>query len=56
MSKHTKHTNIIYYFITDHIEKYELYLEWCPTAVMIGYFIMKPTKRATFKILRDQLM
>ena len=25
-SKRTKHINIRYYFVTDHIEKYEIYL------------------------------
>ena len=55
-SKRTNHINIRYYFITYCIEKYELYLEWCPTSDMIGYFMTKPTQGAAIKRLWDQLM
>ena len=47
-SKSKKHITIRYYFVTDHIEKDELSLEWCPTAHMIGYFMIKPTQGAAF--------
>ena len=53
ISKRTKHIYIRYYFVTYRIEKYEIYLEWCTTVDMIGYFMTKPTQVAAFKILRD---
>ena len=56
IGKHTNHINIRYYFVTDRIEKYELSLERCPTADMIGYFMTKPTQGAAFKRFWDQLM
>ena len=56
ISKRTKHTNIRYYFVTDHIGKYELSLECCPTADMIEYFMIKPTQGAAFKKLWDHLV
>ena len=55
-SKRTKHINIRYYFVTYQIGKYELFLEWCPTAEIIGDFMTKPTQGAEFKRFRDQLM
>ena len=55
-SKRKNHINIRYYFIKDHIEKYELSIEWCTTEDVIGYFIIKPTQVVAFKRFRDQLM
>ena len=54
-SKRKKHTNIRYYFITDRIEKDELYLEWCTTADMIVDFMKKPNQGAAFKRFQDKL-
>ena len=55
-SKCTKHIKTRYYFVTDHIKKYEISLEWCPTADIIGDFMTKPTQGAAFKRFRDKLM
>ena len=55
-SKHTRHIDIRYYFVTDYIEKYGLSLNWCPASDKIGYFMTKPTQGVTFKRFWDQLM
>ena len=53
-SKRKNHINIRYYSVTNHIEKYELSLEWCPTADIIGGFMSKPTQGGVFKRFQDQ--
>ena len=55
-SKRKNHMSTIYHFLTDRTEKYELLLESCPTAYMIGYFMMKPNQGMEFNRFRDQLM
>ena len=52
----TKHINIRYYFVTDIIEKYELSLEWCTKAYMIGYFMTKSAQGAAFNRFQDKFM
>ena len=47
--KGTNHINICLFSITDRISKKELYIEWCPTNEMIGYFMAKPTQGSLFK-------
>jgi hypothetical protein len=55
-SKHTKHINIRYLFITDRVKKEELSVVWCPTVDMIGYFATKSLQGALFHKFRDQIM
>jgi hypothetical protein len=55
-SKHTKHINIWYFFITNHVDKGDLSLVWCPTRDMIGDFMTKPLQGALFSKFRDQIM
>jgi hypothetical protein len=55
-SKHMKHVNIGYFFITDHIDKGDVSLVWCPTGDMIGDFMTKPLQGALFWKFRDQIM
>jgi hypothetical protein len=45
-SKHTKHVNIWYFFITDHVDKGDVSLVWCLTGDMIGDFMTKPLQGA----------
>jgi hypothetical protein len=47
-SKCTKHVNIQYFFITDHINKGDISLVWCLTRDMIGDFMTKPLQGALF--------
>jgi hypothetical protein len=55
-SKHTKHVNIRYFFITDHINKGDISLVWCPTGDMIRDFMTKPLQGALFWKFRDHIM
>ena len=55
-SKCTKHINIRYFFITDRVNKGDISLAWCPTADMVGDFMMKPLQGALFQKFRDQIM
>ncbi len=55
-SKCTKHVNIRYFFITDHINNGIILWVWCPTGDMIGDFMTKPLQGALFWKFRDQIM
>ena len=55
-SKRTKHINIRYFFVTDRIKKGDISVEWCPTELMHGDFMTKPTQGALFTRTRDQIM
>jgi hypothetical protein len=55
-SKHTKHVNIRYFFITNRVDKGDVSLVWCPTGDMIGGFMTKPLQGALFWKFRDQIM
>jgi hypothetical protein len=55
-NKHTKHINIWYFFITDHINKGNISLVWCLTGDMIRDFMTKPPQGALFQKSRDQIM
>jgi hypothetical protein len=54
-SKCTKHVNIRYFFITDHVDKGNVSMVWCPTGDMIGDFMTKPLQGAVFRKFRDQI-
>ncbi len=55
-SKRTKHVNIWYFFITNHVDKGDVSLVWCPTGDMIRDFMTKPLQGALFRKFRDQIM
>jgi hypothetical protein len=55
-TKHTKHINTRYFFITDRINKGEVSLEWCPMGDMIGDYMTKSLQGALFRKFRDQIM
>jgi hypothetical protein len=55
-SKHTKHFNIWYFFITDRVDEGNVSLVWCLTGDMIGDFMTKPLQGALFQKFRDQIM
>jgi hypothetical protein len=55
-SKHTKHINIWYFFITDRVNKGNVSLVWCLTGDMIRDFMTKPLQGALFQKFRDQIM
>jgi hypothetical protein len=45
-SKHTKHINIRYFFITGQICNNKVSVVWCPTGDMITDFVTKPLQGA----------
>jgi hypothetical protein len=55
-SKHTKHINIWYFFMTNCINKGIVLLVWCLTRDMIGDFMTKPLQCALFWKFRDQII
>lgn len=55
-SKHTKHLNIQYYFITDRINKGETTVKYCPTGDMVGDFFTKPLQGSKFRQFHDIIM
>jgi hypothetical protein len=55
-SKHMKHINIWYFFITNQINNGYISLVWCPTGDMIRDFMTKPLQGALFWKFRDQIM
>jgi hypothetical protein len=55
-TKHTKHINIWYFFITDQIAKGDLTVEWCLTGEMVGDYMTKPLQGVLFHKFCDQIM
>ncbi len=55
-SKHTKHVNIWYFFITNHVDKGDIPLVWYPSGDMIGDFMTIPLQGALFCKFRDQII
>jgi hypothetical protein len=55
-SKHMKHVNIWYFFITNRIDKGNVSLVWCPTGDMIGDFMTKPLQGALLRNFKGQIM
>jgi hypothetical protein len=55
-SKRTKHIEIRYYYVADHIANGDLSIVWCPTDKMIADFLTKPLQGKVFQKFRDVLM
>ena len=55
-SRQIKHLNIRYFFITDHIKKGELKIEYCPTDDVIADFFTKPLQGKNFIQFRKIIM
>jgi hypothetical protein len=55
-SKQTKHIEIWYYYVADHIAKGDLSVVWCPTNKMIADFLTKPLQGKVFQQFRDVLI
>jgi len=47
-SKHTKHLDVHYYFVTDHIKRGEVKVAHCPTENMLADFFTKTLQGAAF--------
>ncbi len=55
-SKHTRHINIQYFFITDWVNMKEISPHWCPTKEMVTGFWTTPLQSSHFRKLRDYIM
>ncbi len=55
-SKHTRHINVQYFFITDWVNMKEISPHWCPTKEMVADFWTKPLQGSHFRKLRDYIM
>ena len=50
--KKTRHIEIRYYFITDHVQRKNIRLAYCPTEDMISDFFTKPLQGSQFRKFR----
>ena len=55
-SNRTNHINIQFFFVTDHINKKEVTVEWCPKNEITGFFITKPLQGNLFKKFSNRIM
>jgi len=55
-SKHTKHLNCHYFFISDQIKKGYMSVKYCPTTEMIADFFTKPLQGKLFVKFRKAIM
>ena len=54
--KKTRHIEIRYYFITDHIKRKNIHVDYCPTEAMISDFYTKPLQGSQFRKFRDFIL
>eukprot|EP00957_Ditylum_brightwellii_P115965 8845716-Ditylum_brightwellii.AAC.1 len=55
-SKHTRHINIHYFFVTDWIKSGDLTINYCPTVMMVWDFYTKALQGKMFRTFRDQIL
>jgi hypothetical protein len=54
--KKTRHFEIRYYFIHDHIKRGNVKVEYCPTDQMVGDFHTKPLQGSAFRRFRAVIL
>ena len=54
--KKTRHIEIRYYFMADHVKRKNIRLEYCPTEAMISDFFTKPLQGSQFRKFRDFIL
>ena len=54
--KRSRALNVRYYYVTDHVEKGNLAVEYCPTDVMVGDYMTKPCQGLKFEKFRRTIM
>ena len=54
--KRTRHINIRYYFITDHIANGDIRIQHCPTDKLISDFYTKPLQGQLFRTFRSLIL
>jgi hypothetical protein len=55
-SRRTRHINIRYFFMTDHIQAKELTVEYCPTGKMLADMFTKPLQGSAFRCFCNAIM
>ena len=55
-SKRTRHINIRYFYVTDHIADGTIRIEHCPTKDMLADYFTKPLQGLQFYKLRDHII
>ena len=55
-SKKTRHIDIRYYFITDHIAQGKMSLAYCPTDAMVADYFTKPLQGTKFRKFCTMIM
>ena len=55
-SKRTRHLNIRYFFVTDHIASKDVSVKYCPTSEMVSDYFTKPLQGSLFRRMRDTIM
>ena len=55
-TKHTKHMDIRYFYVGDHIQNKTLSLQHCPTDEMLADYFTKPLQGSLFLRLRNYIM
>ena len=55
-TKRTKHINVMYYFVTDRVEKGEISIDYCSTDRMIADFFTKPLQGSLFRKMRAWIL
>ena len=54
--KRSRHLDIRYFYITDHIEKGDINIKFCPTDAMTGDYMSKPTHGKKFHKFKKEIM
>ena len=55
-TKQTKHMNIQYIYVTEHIKKKTIHVTHCPTEEMVGDFFTKPLQGSLFIKMHNYIM
>ena len=54
--KRSRHLNIRFFFVTDQVAKERINISYCPTDLMLGDYMTKPTHGKKFKQFRNRIM
>ena len=55
-SKQTRHIEVRYYFITDHIDRDRVRVSYCPTGDMLADYFSKPLQGSLFRKFRNLIL
>ena len=55
-SKQTRHIEVRYYFVTDHINRDRLQVSYCPTGDMLADYFSKPLQGSLFRRFRNLIL